>query len=408
MGMPIFKKQGKMRVPVKAWTDDVEKGAWEQAENVAQMPFVFKHVALMPDVHRGYGVTIGSVVAMKGAVMPSAVGVDIGCGMIAEEFYIPGVEKEHQIDWVRDNAVKIRQEIEAVVPIGKGMGNKNITTSVASWDGWNRYDSGKAEGKISSKIDEHLRNIGMSQLGSLGSGNHFIELCGDLDGKLWVMLHSGSRGIGNKVAQRHIEDANDLMEAAFIELPDKELAYFWEGTKAYQDYMNDISWIQQYAYQNRVEMINRVFEKLSSLAPGGTLPGKYSVNCHHNYAEMEHHFGRNVLVARKGAVRARKGDMGIIPGSMGTKSYIVRGLGEPQSFTSCSHGAGRVMSRKEARRRFTAQDLADQTQGIECPKDESRVDEIPGAYKDISKVMDNQSDLVSVVAELKQAICIKG
>ncbi len=390
-----------LKVPVKVWaklaSDDQDKKTRDQLLNVARMPFIFKHVAAMPDVHPGYGSTIGSVIATKGAVMPSAVGVDIGCGMMA-------VETTLDPQRTRDASKKIREGIEAEIPVGSA-GNGEIRSSVDLWSGWKGWLS------LSDKTRDLLSKA-KAQMGSLGGGNHFIEVCEDTEGKIWIMLHSGSRGLGNKVATRHINDAKKLMQKRYIDLPDPDLAYFVRSDPEYQSYLNDIAWIQEYALQNRLEMMSRVlgFFAKANFDHGGTYPlaDGMVINCHHNYAEMENHFGENVLVTRKGAVRARKGDLGIVPGSMGTKSFIVEGLGNPESFDSCAHGAGRLMSRGDARRRFTKQDLISQTEGVECPKDEARIDEIPSSYKSITEVMKNQEDLVKVIAELKQFICVKG
>lgn len=387
--MPIMKVlQG--RVPIKVWTSDIEPEAEAQLMNTAALPFVVRHVAVMPDVHFGIGATVGSVVATKGAVVPAAVGVDIGCGMIAVK--LAGVRLEEFQD-----LPGLRHSIERSIPVGFE-GNKGAAPSAVNWPGWAAWDA---------LAQRHDRGKAMSQLGSLGGGNHFIELCGDLDGIAWVVLHSGSRGIGNKIAQGHIESAKGIMKSLFIDLPDPDLAYFAIKTPQYDRYMSDLLWAQDYALENREEMMRRVLKDVSRHL--GREVGQWlKVNCHHNFAAMEHHFGEDVLVTRKGAVRARAGDMGIIPGSMGTRSYIVKGLGNPESFDSCSHGAGRRMSRSKARKAFTREDLAAQTLGVECRKDSEVVDEIPGAYKPIEDVIANQSDLVEVVAELKQVLCVKG
>lgn len=390
--MPIKKVlDGAGHVPVKIWTDDVEVEAEKQLLNVARLPFMFKHVACMPDVHAGVGATIGSVVATQGAVVPAAVGVDIGCGMIAAK--------------VRDlrgedlgNLIHLRHSIERSIPVGFN-DNKTVTDEAAKWDGWGAWDS------LSQR---HNLQKAQAQLGSLGGGNHFIEVCLDTNGEVWVVLHSGSRGIGNKLAQGHIEKAKGLMKSMFISLPDPDLAYFATDTPEFKAYMNDLLWAQDYALENREEMMRRVLKDLRFHLKRETLEVETKVNCHHNFAKMEHHYGSNVLVTRKGAVRAQVGDMGVIPGSMGTRSYIVRGLGNPESFNSCSHGAGRRMSRTKARNTFTKEDLVAQTAGVECRKDVAVIDEIPEAYKSIEQVMANQSDLVEVVAEIKQVLCVKG
>jgi len=346
----------------------------------------------MPDVHLGRGATIGSVVATKGAISPAAVGVDIGCGMMA-------VKTQLNLDKVQEKIAEIRHSIERSIPVGFD-GNKSLLPSVEGWDGWGVWGHEK----------DGLFKKAQAQLGSLGGGNHFIEICRDTEKNVWVMLHSGSRGVGNVLATRHIDKAKGLMKQMFISLPDPDLAYFVTGTNDFTEYMSDLEWCQKYAFENRKEMMRRVLKDISYALFGedGKVERLLEVNCHHNYMAWENHFGQNVMVTRKGAVRARLGDMGIIPGSMGTKSFIVSGLGNPESFNSCSHGAGRRMSRSEARKRFTVKDLEAQTLTVECRKDAGVLDEIPSSYKDIDEVMINQADLVKVVACLKQLLCIKG
>lgn len=382
-------------VPVKIWSKDVEPEAIKQLENTARLPFVFKHVAAMPDVHFGRGATIGSVIATKGAICPAAVGVDIGCGMMAVKLDLSAENKSV----LSAKLAEIRHSIERSIPVGFQC-NRDITEEVMSWGCANGFpdDLGTNDAKKA-----------VTQIGSLGGGNHFIEICLDTEDNVWVMLHSGSRNIGKVLADKHINKAKGLMKQMFIGLPDPDLAYFAEGTPEFSAYVNDVRWAQKYAMMNRNEMMRRILKDLGHALNGGVpLVPTLSVNCHHNYLEWEHHYGENVIVTRKGAVRARQGDLGIIPGSMGTGSYIVRGKGNPESFNSCSHGAGRRMSRTKARATFTASDLVAQTMGVECRKDVGVVDEIPGAYKDIDTVMSNQSDLVEVVAKLKQIMCIKG
>lgn len=384
------------RVPVKIWTDQVEPKAQTQLENTARLPFVFKHVAAMPDVHFGMGATIGSVIATKGAICPAAVGVDIGCGMMA-------VKTDLNDTQVLEILPALRHSWERSVPVGFDA-NKKITESVHKWPGWDFWKSEDV------RKDSYLYTKALTQMGSLGGGNHFIELCLDTGNAVWVVLHSGSRGVGNGIAKRHIETAKDIMKRYFIDLPDPDLAYFAEATPECDAYLKDLQWCQDYAFQNRIEMMNRCLKDLSHAIGFSGLPltRLMEINCHHNYVEKENHYGENVFVTRKGAVRARETDYGIIPGSMGTRSYIVQGRGNEASFHSCSHGAGRRMSRTEARKRFTAVDLEDQTRGVECRKDLGVLDEIPSAYKDIDKVMEDQSDLVTVVATLKQVLCVKG
>lgn len=389
------------KTPIKLWAplEEIESGALDQLKNVASLPFVFKHVAAMPDVHFGKGATIGSVVATKGAVIPAAVGVDIGCGMHA-------VKTPLKAQDIMGILPEIRHSIERSIPLGRD-GNKTLTYSVQNWSGWDSFRDMDFMQKGGSTKQEQVTH---AQLGSLGGGNHFIEVCLDLEDSVWVMLHSGSRNIGKTVADYHINKAKSALKQMMVLLPDPDLAYFAAKTPEYVAYMRDLHWCQGYAFQNRIEMMNRAMKDLSYAVgkDGNPLERITEVNCHHNYATMEHHFGENVLVTRKGAVRARKDDYGIIPGSMGTKSYIVKGLGNVDSFCSCSHGAGRKMSRTQARKTFTNQDLENQTSGVECRKDEGVLDEIPGAYKDIDAVMENQKDLVEVVATLKQVICVKG
>ena len=389
--MPIKKVLEGGKVPVKIWTEDVEPEAEAQLLNTARLPFVFKHVAAMPDVHMGRGATIGSVVATKGAVCPAAVGVDIGCGMIAAK--LRGLNREDLGD-----LAALRHSIERSVPVGPD-GNNRIADTVDKWGGWAKWDG------LSQRHDMQKAR---AQLGSLGGGNHFIEVCLDAEGGVWVVLHSGSRGIGNKLAQGHIEDAQADMKRLFIDLPDPELAYFAMNTPECDLYLGDLRWAQAYALENREEMLRRVLKDVAHHVKDKPFFVDHKVNCHHNFAEVENHFGENVLVTRKGAIRARVGDLGVIPGSMGAKSYVVRGLGNKESFESCSHGAGRRMSRTKARATFTEEDLKRQTEGVECRKDRAILDEAPGAYKPIDEVMANSTDLVEVVAELKQVLCVKG
>lgn len=390
--MPI-KKIVDARVPVKIWSDDVEPDALKQLKNIAALPFVFKHVAAMPDVHLGKGATVGSVIATEGAVVPAAVGVDIGCGMCAVK--LEGV-KPSMLD---GKLAALRSNIERSVPVGFHE-NRDPDPRARNWARW-------AEFADLHERAQGLKGKALRQLGTLGGGNHFIEVCLDTEDGVWVMLHSGSRNIGKSLAECHIDSAKGLMRKLAVSLPDPDLAYFAAGTPEYGAYLRDLSWAQDYALMNREVMMGRVLDQVGR-ALGVEPKAELSVNCHHNFAAAETHFGREVMVTRKGAVRARKDDMGIIPGSMGTKSYIVRGKGEPESFDSCAHGAGRRMSRNEARRRFGTTDLRRQTEGVECRKDSGVVDEIPGAYKPIERVMSDQSDLVEIVSELKQVLCVKG
>ncbi len=381
--------------PVLSWASH-ELGPEEtaMAKNMASLPFVFKHVALMPDVHLGKGALVGSVLATKDAIIPAAVGVDIGCGMCA-------VKTPFFADKLEGKLKKIRQDIEAAIPLGFDE-NKDVDKPASNWQGWRDF-------KNLHPGVQRLEGKAMKQLGSLGGGNHFIEVCLDTDNQVWLMLHSGSRHIGNMLAQCHIDTAKELARLAGDRLPDPDLAYFVSQTPEFDAYWHDLQWAQSYARKNRdimMERLMRIVEK--HLAGGQQIKPLLQVNCHHNYAEKETHFGEQVYVTRKGAVRARAEDYGIIPGSMGAKSFIVKGKGCADSYCSCSHGAGRLMSRNKAKKAFTEADLIEQTQGIECRKDRGVLDEIPGAYKPIEQVMQNQSDLVEIVATLKQVVCVKG
>jgi tRNA-splicing ligase RtcB len=381
--------------PVLSWANHELAGKEAQmAKNVASLPFVFKHVALMPDVHLGKGALVGSVIATKDAVIPAAVGVDIGCGMAAVKMPFTG-------DRLDGKLKKIRHQIERSIPVGR-WGNKNIEKNVSNWQGWQDFK------ELHPGVQD-LDNKALQQMSSLGGGNHFIELCLDTENYVWLMLHSGSRHIGNKLAECHISTGKKLAQLANISLPDPDLAYFVAGTPEFAAYWRDLQWAQDYARFNRDVMMGRFKKIVEEFVTGGKESKPLlSVNCHHNYAEKEIHFGEEVYVTRKGAVRAQESDYGIIPGSMGTKSYIVKGKGNHDSYCSCSHGAGRLMSRTKAKQQFTVEDVIEQTQGVECRKDLKIIDEIPGAYKPIEEVMAQQSDLVEVVATLKQVVCVKG
>lgn len=390
--MPV-EKVLKEKVPVKIWTNKVEPEAEQQLRNVASLPFVFKHVAVMPDVHWGMGATVGSVVATKGAVIPAAVGVDIGCGMVAAKL------KNIRADQVTEKIKDLRRGIEREIPVGFNE-NEIVEDSVYQWKKWNDFEA------LHPKAHT-LKQKAMRQLGSLGGGNHFIEISLDTENHVWVVLHSGSRHLGKSIADIYIHDAKNMMKKMAVSLPDPNLAYFTQKTKDYRHYMHDLHFCQEYAYKNREIMMQRILRligRILNTAPEVDL----QVNCHHNFAVEEEHFGEKVLVTRKGAVRAGKGDLGIVPGSMGTATYIVRGLGNKDSFESCAHGAGRQMSRKQAKRQFSIEDLERQTSGVECRKDKGVLDEIPSAYKNINEVMKHQNDLVEVVATLKQILCVKG
>lgn len=404
--MPI-KKVIEERWPVKIWTDDIEEAALEQLRNVARMEFIHKHVAVMPDVHSGIGATIGSVIATKGAIIPAAVGVDIGCGMMAVRLNMYAKD-------LPDNLAAIRSGIEAAVPHGRtdnGGANDRGAWGDVPADVARRWEA--LHGGLPTLADKHPKLLrgnvnSVRHLGTLGTGNHFIEVCLDELDKVWVMLHSGSRGIGNRIGSYFIELAREDMRKWFINLPDQDLAYFPEGTEHFDDYCAAVSWAQDFAKANREVMMSRALRAMAEIMERPFFIEEVAVNCHHNYVAREHHFGANVLVTRKGAIRARSGDLGIIPGSMGTGSFIVTGKGNPESFHSCSHGAGRKMGRNEAKRRFTVNDLIEQTAGIECRKDADVIDEIPAAYKPIGEVMAHQTDLVEVVHRLRQIVNVKG
>lgn len=402
--MPIKQVISSGLKPVKIFTDEIEESAYQQLQNISTLPFIHKHIAAMPDVHYGMGATIGSVIPTKGAVIPAAVGVDIGCGMMAVETTLTAND-------LPDTLKPLRNRIERVVPHGfitiRGRSKKGgwevVPNSVINrWRGLEeRFDD------ICEKYPSLERKNPMYQLGSLGGGNHFVEICLDERGIVWVMLHSGSRGIGNMIGQMFINLAKEDMRRHFINLPDDNLSYLVEGTEHFDDYWNAMSWAQDYAKENRKMMMQNILRVMHEDLPPFAL-GKMAINCHHNYATIENHFGANVYLTRKGAIRARKGDLGIIPGSMGERSFIVEGLGNPDSFHSCSHGAGRKMSRTQAKKMFSTADLREQTKGIECPIRKDVVDEIPSAYKDIDVVMENQNDLVSVLHTLRQVVNVKG
>lgn len=394
--MQVIRDEGSR--PIKAWTDDIEDSALQQAKNLARLPFIAGNgVALMPDVHAGIGSTVGSVIATDKAIIPAAVGVDIGCGMNAVRLSLKASDLPESLS-------VIRGQIERDIPLGAGGAHQHQV-------------DGAGDGLFGMRFIENVqRHFGdgpyarkaYSQLGTLGSGNHFIEVCLDENQDVWIMLHSGSRGIGNLIGRHFIEKAKRRMEQYFISLPDGDLAYFPEDTEDFNNYINAVHWAQNYALENRRMMMEVVIAALRRHIPVEFTITQEAINCHHNYVEKENHFGRNLWVTRKGAIRAREGDLGIIPGSMGQRSYIVRGKGNLESYCSCSHGAGRKMSRTQARKTFTVDDLKAQTAGVECRKDDTVLDEIPGSYKDIDKVMENQRDLVEVVHVLKQVLCVKG
>lgn len=388
--MALATLQGK-NVPVQMWANpsEVESVALDQLKNIAALPWVHHHVAVMPDVHFGKGATVGSVIAMKDAVAPSAVGVDIGCGMAA---VLTNLDAQDLPDDLR----AIRSGIEKAIPVGFNQHVEAVDSRYqqALWGTFKDLHPG---------VQDRFGKA-QAQMGTLGGGNHFIELCIDTADNVWLMLHSGSRNIGKELAERHIKVAKALEHNAG--LPDPDLAVFLAGTAEMHAYRRDLMWAQDYARHNRETMLRLYLQVMQRFFP--QLETLKTVNCHHNYVSEEHHFGENVLVTRKGAIRARQGEFGIIPGSMGARSFIVVGKGNPESFQSASHGAGRKMSRGKAKKLFTVDDLAAQTAGVECRKDQGVVDEIPAAYKDIQTVMANQADLVEVFAELRQVLCVKG
>ena len=390
--------------PIKVWTDHVEDSALKQLKNIARLPFIAGNgVAVMPDVHMGKGAAVGTVIATDKALIPSAVGVDIGCGMNAVRLSLKASDLPESLKAIRD-------QIERDVPLGAGGRHRSTYIPPGSEANtvnqmWRGYHDAKPFG-----ADDHAHGFERAwfQLGTLGSGNHFIEICLDENDDVWVMLHSGSRGTGNEIGRRFIEKAKRTMETYFVKLPDADLAYLPEDTEDFNAYVKAVNWAQDYALENRRVMMVAVIAAIRRHIAKPFEITHEAVNCHHNYVEKENHFGRNLWVTRKGAIRAREGDLGIIPGSMGTRSYIVRGKGNLDSYCSCSHGAGRKMSRTQATKTFTVADLEAQTAGIECRKDESVLDELPAAYKDIDAVMAHQQDLVEVVHTLRQVLNVKG
>jgi len=395
-------------VPIKAWTRGVpfEAEAEAQLRRVAALPFIHKWVAVMPDVHAGIGATVGSVIATKGAIIPAAVGVDIGCGMMAVQTTLSASD-------LPESLRSVRHAIEAAVPHGRtdngGASDRGAWSHVpkavtAAWT-----ELAPAYKEITDKFARIDRGSTFTQLGTLGTGNHFIEMCLDESDRVWIMLHSGSRGVGNRIGSFFIDLAKQDMKKWMVNLPDENLAYLPEGTEHFGDYWKAVSWAQKFAAKNRELMMSAV---ISGIQEQGKLPPfaltEMAVNCHHNYVARENHYGDDVLVTRKGAVRAQVGDLGIIPGSMGAKSFIVRGKGNAEAFSSCSHGAGRQMSRTAAKKKFTLRDHEEATKGIECRKDAEVIDETPGAYKSIDDVMTAQADLVDIVHTLRQVVCVKG
>ena len=392
--------------PIKAWLGDLPlaDNAQRQLESVAKMPFIHKWVAVMPDVHVGKGATVGSVIPTHKAVIPAAVGVDLGCGMSAVRTSLTASD-------LPDSLQHVRGAIERVVPHGRtDNGGRNDRGAFGELPKAHGLAWSTLKDRFDKIVDKHPRlGRGTTErhLGTLGTGNHFIEICLDETDQVWVMLHSGSRGVGNRIGSYFISMAKEDMRTWHINLPHADLAYLPEGTKHFGDYVEAVSWAQDFAKVNRQLMMSETLKALRDKLPPFTTTDQV-VDCHHNYVAKESHFGANVWVTRKGAVRARVGDVGIIPGSMGAKSFIVRGKGNPDSFCSCSHGAGRAMTRTEARRRFTVEDHAKATDGVECRKDVDVIDETPAAYKPIEQVMAAQSDLVDIAHTLKQIVCVKG
>lgn len=400
---------------IKAWTKGVPfaDNSLAQVMNTASMPFLHKHVAVMPDVHHGLGSTVGTVFATKGAIIPAAVGVDIGCGMIAQRTTLTASD-------LPDSLTGLRSKLEELIPHGRtdngGVNDKGAHHSSDRDFG----EHGNAVQFMLERLHYEVfdRSEGLqkqwnedrvlSHVGTLGSGNHFVEVCLDENDTVWIMLHSGSRGIGNRIGQHYIELAKGDMRRYFINLPDQDLAYLPEGSKHFYDYVAAVNWAQKYAALNRNLMMSAAITALQSVVRKPFTCDCSAINCHHNYISKEAHFGENVWVTRKGAVRARAGELGIIPGSMGARSFIVEGKGNPESFCSCSHGAGRVMSRMAAKKAFTLDDHIQATAGVECRKDIDVIDETPKAYKDIDAVMAAQSDLVEIKHTLRQVVCVKG
>ena len=402
MGIQI--ELNKARVPVRIWTHDIEHEAIQQLLNVASLPIVHGHIAAMPDVHAGKGATVGSVIPTRQAIIPTAVGVDIGCGMNAVCTTLRAAD-------LPDSLRKLRSAIEAAVPTGfnqhpasrmRGSQLQRVGRALSD-----RLDAivGKHPGVM--KMQRRFNETWLCQIGTLGGGNHFIEVCLDEADRVWIMLHSGSRGIGNVLGRYFIAAARKDMQRHRVNLPDKDLAYLSEGSVLFDDYVDALEWAQDYARINRSQMLAAVTAALRTELPAFRFESE-AIDCHHNYVAQEEHRGETLFITRKGAISARMGELGIVPGSMGAKSHIVRGLGNAASYASCSHGAGRRMSRSAAKRRFSRFDLEAQTTGIECRKDGGVLDEIPGACKDIDHVMENQRDLVEVVHTLKQVLCIKG
>ena len=392
--MPVMKTLRGAAVPVKVWTNDIEEEAEKQLLQLASLPFVFHHVAVMPDAHAGRGSTIGTVYVSKETIIPAAVGVDIGCGMAA-------VQTPFCASHLEGKLPALRHSIERSIPVGFHQ-HKHPMPQTLEWEGWTDWKN------LVSDV-QNLFSKAQCQHGTLGGGNHFIEICLDREDRVWVLLHSGSRNIGKTLADVHIDIAEEYVKQHRVTLPHRDFSYLKIGTHECAQYFHDVLWAQSYARKNRDIMLELILKDLAyALNNGEPFAPQAIVNCHHNYVAKEIHFGEEVWVTRKGAIRAEAGDEGIIPGSMGTRSYIVRGRGNPDSFNSASHGAGRRMSRTRAKQMFNERDMEEQTRGVECRKDRGVIDEIPKAYKDIDTVLENERDLVEPVVELKQVICVKG
>jgi len=377
------------------WASIIEDDTLEQARRASEMPFIFPHLALMPDAHLGKGATVGSVIPTLGAIIPAAVGVDIGCGMIA-------VRTQFTADQLPENRAPLREAIERAVPLSAGKYNTEITATAAP----RIAELESLAAKAGFDPETYVGNWRL-QLGSLGSGNHFIEVSVDEDYRVWLFLHSGSRGVGNKIARHHIKVARDLMKKYWIELSDPDLAYLVEGTDEFWAYIRELRWAQTFALLNREEMMDRVIQEFEDWL-GEPIIESERINCHHNYTEKERHFGKEVWLSRKGAIDASEGTLGLVPGSMGTRSYVVEGLGNRLSLNSSPHGAGREYSRSAARKHFTREQLEESMVGIEWSHSDAFRDEIPGAYKDIDVVMDDAKDLVKVCYTLRQIVNVKG
>ena len=387
-------------MPVEVFTDDLEASARQQLVNISKLPIVHHHVAAMPDVHAGIGATVGTVIATDRAIIPAAVGVDIGCGVIAARTSLSAKDIDEK------SLRRVYDQIVRDVPVGREQhkAGRELTHAATPF----KRDLGRILAAHPDLAKRFPRTLNWAQqMGTLGGGNHFIEVCLDEADRMWVMLHSGSRGIGNAIGSYFIELARRDMERELSQLPDRDLAYLEEGTHHFDEYVRAVDWAQSYAAANRHSMMELVVEALERHLPPFQVLNE-AVNCHHNYVQRERHYGKDVWITRKGAIRAGDGELGIIPGSMGAKSYIVRGRGAAESFQSCAHGAGRRMSRSAAQKKFTAADVAQQTAGVICRKDRGVVDEIPAAYKSIDEVMENQCDLVEVLHTLKQVLCVKG